>query len=189
MKSTLKKTFACLLAAMMLCVALPFTAFAADGEAPVVAQPSWEDYITKVEPVDIEPTARVKVTGKEYDFIDYTFPEEYKVYTVSGSVIDVKVDASKVGHPIGGIDFDVEIDGVTLTLNAFYNYYPEEGGIVFAIAQKVPNGEDYNYPKISAYPIEGGVEQANFLERIKAFFDDLITRISMLFMGLFSFGM
>ena len=47
MKSTLKKTFVCLLAAMMLCVALPFTAFAADGEAPVVAQPSWEDYITK----------------------------------------------------------------------------------------------------------------------------------------------
>ncbi|MBQ6266566.1 MAG: hypothetical protein IJK64_02200 [Clostridia bacterium] len=186
MKILCKKTIACLLAALMLCAALPFTAFAGGDGEDIDPALRWDTYITSVEyPADKAPMACVTVTNYHAEYTAWYIPNEYIITLKNGETINMTVD-NDVEDPADGLYFDVPVaDGVALKLTAWMYYDPDENDVIFVISQiiNLPDN-DIAGLFISETPVGAEVEideVGSFFSRIIAWFVDLFARIRAFF--------
>lgn len=185
MKTLCKKTLAYLLAALMLCAALPFTAFAGGDEL----EPTWQNYISKIEVASGTPKATVKDNGRIFEFTAWEFPTAYRVTTTDGAVLQIESDTSKITDPYSGDTFEVEIGGAVIEINAHFMYEGtgKASGIKFYITQHLKDGDSEVYFTITEAKVDGKIDRGGFFERIASFFYDLKDRIGYFF-SLLLFG-
>ena len=187
MKTLCKKTLACLLAALMLCAALPFTAFAGGDGEDIDPALRWDTYIKSVEyPEEKAPMAGVKVTNGNAEYTGWYIPNEYIITLINGDKINMIVD-NDVEDPVDGLYFDVPVaDGVVIKLTAWMYYDPDENDVIFVISQiiRLPDN-DIAGLIISETPVGADVEideVGSFFSRIIAWFADLFARIREFFL-------
>ncbi|MBR4726499.1 MAG: hypothetical protein IK080_01270 [Clostridia bacterium] len=185
MKRTCKKTLACLLAALMLCAALPLAAFAGGDEL----EPTWQNYISKIEIASGTPKATVKDNGRVFEFTAWEFPTAYRITTTDGAVLRVESDTSKITDPYSGDTFEVEIGDAVIEINAHFMYEGtgKASGIKFYIMQHLKDGDTEVYFTITQANVDGKIDRGGFFERIGNFFYVLKDRIGY-FISLLLFG-
>ncbi|MBR4726500.1 MAG: hypothetical protein IK080_01275 [Clostridia bacterium] len=186
MNTLCKKTLACLLAALMLCAALPFTAFAGGDGDDIDPALRWDTYIKSVEyPEAKAPMAAVTVRNNSVEYTAWYIPNEYIITLVNGDQINMTVD-NDVEDPADGLYFDVPVaDGVVINLTAWMYYDPDENDVMFVISQlvRLADGEIMGL-FLSEEPVGADVDIDNvggFFSRIIAWFADLFARIRAFF--------
>ena len=181
MKQTCKKTLACLLAALMLFTCLPFAAFAGGDEL----EPTWQNYISKIEVASGTPKAIVKDNGRIFEFTAWEFPTAYRITTTDGAVLLTESDTSEITDPYSGDTFEVEIGDAVIEINAHFMYEGKNNGIKFCITQHLTDGYAECYFTITEAKVDGKIDRGNFFERVASFFYDLKERIDYFFSLLF----
>lgn len=164
----LQKTIAAVLAAVLLCAALPPSVSAA-GKKYV-----WSDYIESVRVLDID---RVTVTwhaaeGGGYVYDGWYLPERIRFMMKDGSRQDVTVDTSGMQSVEDEVEFVLTVaPGVKLTFAEYLTVAPANGSAAYALAQKTGKGGNAEYDEIylrfiDVTPAQDGEEDADLMDSL-----------------------
>ena len=190
MTKTTKRVLACLLAALMLCAALPFTAFGA-GDNQEDNPLYWGNYIENIDFAEgCLPSAKAEAKMGYVDITECKFPSKYSVKLLTGETITVDADP-EVEKAFNGQFFDVSVnDEVTLTFNASMYYNEDDKDVKLALFQyfKGEKDGDDEYNLLWEKDVEAEIDEGNFLVRIYNWFQEMILKIITFFVVTFEFG-